>query len=258
MADQRARTERAGAGEFWCGYIVVTQLDILGRNAEHIGNDLRKHGLVALAGRPGIRIEREAAVALDADFGLLLADAAGRLEKQAKPDASELAATLGLAAPLGKAFPIRSLQRSFDEPRRIGAVVIGIGRRAQREVCFAQHVAPPQLDGVDARDCCGFFDQALPQIGDVRAPGAAIRGRRRGIGEDQAMPAVNRRHVIKADGRAGRRRDGVDRFRGQRPRSRRVMRARRVRRAATGAGEQPRRDRPGVAPRHGLNSRAAE
>ena len=59
-----------------------------------------------------------------------------------------------------------------------------------------------------------FFDQALPQIGDVGTPGAAVGGGRRRVGEDQPMPAVHGRDVVEADGRTRRRGDRVD----QRPR----------------------------------------
>ena len=64
--------------------------------------------------------------------------------------------------------------------------------------------------GIDPGRDRGFLDQPLPQIGDVRAAGAAIGRRRRRIGEDQPMPAVHRRDIVEADGRAGRRRNRVD------------------------------------------------
>ena len=86
------------------------EVDCLGFDTEQFGDDVGVHGLVALPARTGEGVERNFAVGSEADCDLLLADAAGRLDKERKSDAAQLAAPLRLAPPRRECVPIGSLQ----------------------------------------------------------------------------------------------------------------------------------------------------
>ena len=185
VADQRARAERTGAEHFRRRGVVVAQLDLVrgmpSTSATIAGNTVSwpwpdGPALEYIASRPpdSMRIST-CSLPMPPDGS----------RNSASPMPRSLPRRFGFPLPLAEAFPVRRLQRGLEQTRRVGAVVIGIGRRPHREHVLAQQIAAAQLDGIDAGDDRGFFDQAFPQIGDIRPPGAAIGRGRRCVGEHQ-------------------------------------------------------------------------
>ena len=84
--------------------------------------------------------------------------------KVAQPMPRSLPRFLASRRRAGEAFPVRALQHLGQQRRRVAAVIGRAGRRLVRECALAQHVAPPQLDAVDAGDARGLVDQPLHQV----------------------------------------------------------------------------------------------
>src|SRR5215470_609264 len=152
MTDERARAERAGADQRRPVRVARAQRDGFRRDAENLADDVRKHRLMALARRARQRVELHMARGIEPDRGLLLAEAAGRLDEDGASDAGELAARFGYAAAALEAAPVRALQRLRQQPRRIAAVVSRAGRGLIGKGVLGQEVAAAQLDPVDAGD----------------------------------------------------------------------------------------------------------
>src|SRR5436190_1074721 len=88
------------------------------------------------------------------------------------------------------ALPFAILERIVEIAGGIAAVIGRAGRRLIGIGVLGDQIATAQLDAIDAHFARRLVDQPFEQIGNVRPPSATVRGDRRGVGEREAMPAI--------------------------------------------------------------------
>ena len=114
------------------------------------------------------------AVARKGDLGRLGGRPAGMLEERGDADAAPPAGPLGAPAALAKAGIVGLSQGLIENGREGAAVEGGADRGAIGHHRGCDHVAPAQLDGVDAGDARRLLDEALHHVVRLGPPGAAI------------------------------------------------------------------------------------
>ena len=185
----------------------------LGVDAEDLGHDLRVHRLVPLPRRPAKRVRARA-----------LPEAPKRISASSfgPPPAPE--GSTNTAQPMPRSLPrsrasARRDSKPFQSDFASTLSSSPADRRCRRSTSpvgvlygnasLRNQVAPAQLDAVDAGLARRLLDQALDEVGDVRPPGAAVGGGRRGVGEHEPVAAVQRRNAVHVD-RVDRRWQRVD------------------------------------------------
>jgi hypothetical protein len=199
---RRTRADRSIARKF-AGGIAVRMRDCLKRNAEALGDDLREHGGMALAGITDIERQQELAGFRKTQFGALGRRAAGMFEHAGDAEAAILAALFRVPAALLESLIVGEFQRLVEHRAEIAGIVSGADRGFIRHRGALDEVSPPQLDRIDAGDARGLVDHALDGVAAFRPSGAAIgRGRNR-IGEDAFGGDVDIFDVVHAGQAAG-------------------------------------------------------
>ena len=161
---------------------------------------------------PGEHVERRIARLAELDRRLLLRRARRRRRARRTPRSRcRAACRFCCDSSLRRGKPAQSemLKRVVQVARRDRRCRRSSRRRLVREGVLRDEVAPAELDAVDAGLARRLVDQALDQVGDVRPAGAAIGGDRRGVGQREAVAAVERRDAIDVD-RVRRRVERVD------------------------------------------------
>jgi hypothetical protein len=166
---------------------------------------------VALARRAGKHEQRRIARLAELDRRLLLAvrAAAGGLDEDGAADAAKFAAFPGKLSAGREILPIGKAKSVLEIAGRVAAVVRGADRRLVGIRLLRNQVAAAQLDAIDAGLARRLVHQPFDEISDVRPAGAAVGGDRRGVGENEAVTAVQRGDAIDVDG-VRRRVDRVD------------------------------------------------
>ena len=176
---QRARAHGAGAAGDEVG-VGLMDRDLVHRHAEHVGDDHRERGDVALTVGAGAHGADDAAVLVDLDRAVLDVEAGGSgdLDVGGHADADLLAVargpTLGLLCQ--QALVVGSLECGVERLLVLARVVVRAARRGQREGVGLQEVLATDLGGVDAEVVGGHVDQTLEELGGLGAPGAAVGG----------------------------------------------------------------------------------
>ena len=97
-----------------------------------------------------------------------------------------------------EAFVVRHHEAVFEVLAEVAAVV-GVDQRGlERHRLLRDHVAAPQLRGIDAELARGEVDQRLQDIGGFRPAGAAIRAGEHGVGEGAVHLDVAGRECVGA------------------------------------------------------------
>ena len=196
--------------------VAVDDVDVLDRDAEAVGDDLRERRLVALAVAVRAGEHRHAAGRMHAHFARLeqpgaraerardvrRRDAAG-LDVRRVADAAQLAALRGLRLARRETGDVGQLHRLVQRRVVVAGVVEQRDRRLVRE--GADEVAPADLVLVDVQLARRGLDQALDDVGRLGPARAAIRVDRRGVGEHRGHFAVDRRRRVLARRAASRR-----------------------------------------------------
>src|SRR5581483_6585187 len=145
---------------------------------------LGEAGLVALAVRHRAGGRRDAPGRLDAHVAALPARRA-RLDEGRETDAHQrpFAARPLLALLLTQRRQVDALQQQVERALVVARVVGDAGRRGVGELVGGDEVAAAQLDRVDLQLARQHVYQALDAVGRLRASGAAVRPRRRRVGE---------------------------------------------------------------------------
>ena len=153
VADERARSEAAGSDQRRPVGVAGLQPYGAGCDAQDIGDQLREHRLVPLAGPARQREEIERTVGVEANRDLFLADAAGRLDEHGAADSAQLAVAPSGAAAAFEPFPIGRRERLLEQARRIAAVVGRSGGSFVRERRLWDQILAPQRNAIDAAYC---------------------------------------------------------------------------------------------------------
>ena len=206
----RARSDGARPHERRAVGIARAQDDLVRVQTQQFRDDLRKHRLVPLPRRPGKRVEERITRVPELDERLLFGrDGSPRgLDEHGAGDAAQLPAPGSFGTPRLECAPPRMLERAFQLAGRIAAVVIDRSGLIRKR-CLRYEIAPAQLDAVDPRFARGRLHQALDEVRNVGTRRPAVGGRRRGIGQDQAVTAVHHGNAIGVD-RVRDRRNGID------------------------------------------------
>src|SRR4029077_4400500 len=135
---------------------------------DQVRNDLRKTGLMALAGRLSADDDVDMSVDTNLELGLLPWRADRRLNAVCEPESEKFAAPLCLAPSTFEAVPVGELHGEVHVLLVPPAVVehangvsIGHGFRPHQ-------IAPTQGDAVDAQFSGCHVDKALEREGDLR------------------------------------------------------------------------------------------
>ncbi len=217
----RHRRARVGGHPAAAGAVAVGQQRGVGRDHEHPlrihaelgGRDLGHGGLVRLALRGDADVDVHGPGGVDAHVRALERAHAGALHvgREAHADRPRAPGRLDLAA-----APVRVAEVG-EEPVE-GADVVGrvVGDRravavdeagAVRHLVGADHVAPPELRGIEAERAGAAIHQALQHevgLGPARAP---VRGAEHRVGDHVGRAHLDGRHPIRpgqvVDGVAG-------------------------------------------------------
>ncbi len=180
----------------------------LGRDPQHLVQDLGVAGLQALAVGHGADHQLDPAILGEAQLGRLLRDAKRRLEVAGEPLAAQPPPGFALGAPGGKARAVGKRQRLPHGAGEVAAIEGLAGRGSVRQLLRPDEVARTQLDRIDAQLMRCLINQALDDVGRLRPAGAAIGVGRRGVGHDAPHLKVDRLEGIAAAhdrrGRSGR------------------------------------------------------
>ena len=190
--------------------VAVLHVDVLDRDAQHVGGHLRVGRLVALAVRRAaddhggltgeMDVHHRHAPERDAGRGL-----GGRRRPQsanldiggeANADVLALFALLRLLTP--KRRVVDHLQRLVQRNRVVAGVVGQPQQRREGLVLRPNEVLSPDFDRVDPGLPGDQVHDAFDQVGRLRPAGPAIGVGRRGVCEDANRPAVERLHLVGA------------------------------------------------------------
>ncbi len=197
----RAAGVRAAAERRLIG-VAGDQTHLLVRDAEPLHEQLRKAGLVALAGRQGSQHDVDPPLGMHRDLRALARHAGVELDVVAETDAPVAAARSGFGAARLEARPVGQRHHAVLGRRIVAAVVEQAERIAVRHGGGGHEVAPPQRHAIEAVAPGGQIDRALDDEHHLRPAGGAIgRGRRR-VAQHRAPVHHHRRHVVHAGGHA--------------------------------------------------------
>ena len=178
----RARTAVSATHRDQIG-IALAQPNQLVRNAEPIGQDLRKCRFVPLA--DGLRAgdQRYRAIGFEADVDVLVRRAAGSLDVIGKPKAAQQSACLAFAAPRREAGNIRQRERAIEGLHEIAAVHREAKRVGHRHRRRGNHVAATQFGAVEAALPRGRVDQPFDDVHRLGKARPARDADRRGVAQ---------------------------------------------------------------------------
>jgi hypothetical protein len=155
--------------------VTLHQPDALVRDAEPVGEDLRKGGLVTLADGLGAGDQRHGAVGFEADVDVLGGRAAGPLDVISKAETARIPARFALSAPGRKSIDIGASQGAVEslwEGAAVDGVAQDVGHRHRRG---RDHVDAPQFGAIESALPGRLIDQSLDDVDrfrkDHRKPG---------------------------------------------------------------------------------------
>ena len=142
--------------------VALLHVDVLGLQAELLGDDLRERRLVALALRLDAQLQHGLAGRVDAELGavvhaqagdLVLGAVAGAddLGERREADADQPALRTGLGLLAAKVGVPELLEREVHGRLVVARVVLEPGRRLVRELLRLDEVLPPEVRRVDRR-----------------------------------------------------------------------------------------------------------
>ncbi len=196
-ADGRARAERAGADRDLVG-VAVVEADLVGTDAEPVGDDLAERGGVALAVVVGADRDGDGAGRIEADLRMLDQPGIGGLDGARQAEPAQLAAPARLGAAGGKAGIVRLDQAVLQVLAEVAAVIGVDQRRLIGHGLGRDHVAPAQFGAVDPELASGKIDHGLDHIGGLGPAGAAVGAGQHGVAEDRGDFGMDRRNHIRA------------------------------------------------------------
>ena len=130
--------------------ITLAQPNELVRNAETVGQYLRKCRLVALTDSLRAGDQRYRAIGFEADIDVLVRRATGSLDVISKPKAAQQSACFAFTAPRREAGDIRQCERAIEGLSEIAAVHRETKRVGHRHRRNRHHVAAAQFGAVEA------------------------------------------------------------------------------------------------------------
>ncbi len=195
---RRARTAGAAAGDQLVA-VALQQPDAVERDAELVGQNLRKGRRVALAVIERAGDDGHRAVVLEADAALFGGHRRGGLDIAGDAEAAQLAGALAVALARLEALDVGALHRILEQAGEVAAVVVDAGRRLERHFLGLDEIAPAQLEPVDAEFGRGEVHRALHAERAFGASGAAIGGDQRGVGEHALGRHFEQRRAVHAD-----------------------------------------------------------
>src|SRR5262245_47670225 len=108
--------------------------------------------------------DRHRSVCFEMDGAQFLTGRRGHLEIAANAQPAQEATLFAFAPALVKAGIVGSLQRLLEYAKKIAAVVRHVGGGPERQVAFANDVAPAQVEAVDAKLARREIERALHVI----------------------------------------------------------------------------------------------
>ena len=164
--------------------VAVEHGDVVQRDAELVGGDLRPGGLVSLPVWRRPAAHRDRAVGLHRDAAGLPGPETADLHVAGEADAERLAA---LGAPPGllgaESGVVAGLERLVEGLLVLPAVVGEPGRGPVGELVRRNQVAAADLRGIDAQPAGQHVERPFDQVGGLRTAGAAVGLVRRGVRE---------------------------------------------------------------------------
>ena len=148
-------------------------------DAEELAHQLRGRGLEALPVRSRAEVHVDAAVGLDADVRRLRAVGthhALRLDVETDADAEQAPACELLSLPDAERVVVEHRRGLLERLRGRDVEHRDAERQRVRELVALQHVAPAQLERVDAQLSGETIDRLLAEV-RLELPGAAVRAR---------------------------------------------------------------------------------
>ena len=176
------------------------KMQALARYAELGGEDVDEGRLVPLAAGLGHGVEVQVALGIEAREHFVPGRASGAagLEETRHAYAAQPTGARRLRAARGEPRPVGERERLVHHRGELAAVVGGavggfVGHGIGRD-----EIPAPQLDRVEPVFGRGVIDEAFDGAGDVRPPGAAVGGHRRGVRVGESRTRVQRGDAIDA------------------------------------------------------------
>ena len=157
---------------------------------------------MALSVADGARQNRDAAGAVETNFGALIASRARLLDRVGNADAAQLAALARLRPALLEALPVGHFQRFVHALFKLAAVIDERQRGLVGQGAGRDQVLAAQFHGVKTQLVGGHVDDALDDVSRLGAPVAAIGAHPVRVGEGGGHVHMNGGRGVDASQRA--------------------------------------------------------